>query len=132
MSANIATPPPPALAHRLNLHALRVAVLLLAVAILNALDLLYTLFAQRIDQLYELNPITAAFLNAGLFPSFICFKILMVLCGLGILWKMRASRLTLPACWILFFAYAWLGLIWIQWVSTINTTYELRLSSALP
>ena len=133
MSAISAYPPhSPALAQRLNVRSLRVAVLLLAVAILNALDLLYTLFAQRIGWLNEANPFTAVFLQYGLFPSFVCFKILMVVCGLGILWKMRASRLALPACWIIFLTYAWLGLIWIQWVRTVSTTYEIRLSSAVP
>jgi hypothetical protein len=122
----------PALAKRLDLKSLRVAVLLLAVAILNVLDLLLTIFAHSINQLNEVNPFTGVFLQAGLFPSFICFKILMVFCGVGILWKMRFSRLTIPACWVLLISYAWLGLVWIQWVRTINQTYEFRLTSALP
>jgi len=122
----------PTLAQRLDRRSLRVAILLLAIAILNAIDLIYSLFAQRIGMLYEMNPVIAAFLREGLLPSLVCFKILMVLCGLGILWKLRHCRLTVPACWVLLIVYAWLGVVWIQWVHTVNQTYELRLTSALP
>ena len=121
----------PALVKRLDQRSLRVAYLLAAVALLNALDLLLTVFAHSINQLYEANPFIGVFLQLGLFPSFICFKILMIFCGLGILWKMRSSRLAIPACWVRVISYAWLGLVWIQWFRTINMTYEYRLSSAL-
>ena len=118
----------PQLTRRIDRRSLRVAILLAAIAILNALDLIYTLFAYRIGMLNEVNPLTEVFLQAGLLPSFICFKILMVFCGLGILWKMRYSRLTIPACWVLLLAYSWLGLIWCEWVRTIIRIFEDRLS----
>jgi len=103
---------------------MRVALMLSAVAILNAIDLVYTLFAQRIGMLDEMNPLTAVYLQTGLMPSFICFKVLMVMCGLGIIWKTRHSRLAVPACWVLFIAYAWLGTVWVEWVKTVIHLYE--------
>jgi hypothetical protein len=111
----------PRLAHTVGFRrTLRVLVLLLAVAILNAIDLLYTLVANSIHQLHEMNPLAAVFLQQGLISSLISFKLLMVICGLGMLWKLRSSRLTLPACWVLLLAYSYLGLVWYQWVNVIS------------
>jgi hypothetical protein len=109
----------------------RVALMLLALAILNGVDLAYSLFADRINQLNELNPVMAALLGVGPGP-FVAFKILMVICGLSLLWKFRYCRLTIPACWVLFVAYVSLGIVWVQWVQTISGAYEIRLSSAIP
>lgn len=120
----------PQLSRRIDRRSLRVAVLLTAIAILNALDLTYTIFANHIGLLNEINPLTAVFLQAGLLPSFICFKILMVFCGLGILWKMRYSRLTIPACWVLLIAYSWLGIVWCEWVHMVIRIFECRLSTS--
>jgi hypothetical protein len=123
---------PPALVGKVDARSLRVGVLLGAIAVLNGLDLLYTLFAQNIGMLHEMNPFTAVFLRNGLYSSLVCFKILMVLGGLSILWKMRRSRLAIPACWVLLVAYVVLGFVWVQWVWTVNNNFELRLSSAMP
>jgi hypothetical protein len=121
----------PALTRRVDTRSVRVGVLLAAIAILNGLDLLYTLFAQNIGMLDEMNPVTAGLLGQGFYGSAISFKIIMVICGLGILWKLRYSRLALPACWGLLITYVWLGTVWVQWVRLVNNTFELRLSSAL-
>jgi hypothetical protein len=115
-----------------DFRTLRVSVLLLAVAILNAVDLAFTLFADRISLLNEINPIAAAFLQAGLTPSLVCFKILMVTCGLGMIWRLRHSRLAIPACWILFLAYAGLAVIWYIWVRDVTFGGELRFSQLAP
>ncbi len=113
-------------------QSLYVAVLLMAVAILNVIDLVYTLFAHRIGMLNEMNPVTAAFIESGRVNGLICFKIIMVGGGLGMLWKLRRCRLTIPACWVLVIAYVWLGVVWIQWVQTVNQVFEVRLTSAVP
>jgi hypothetical protein len=114
-----------------DMRSLRVGLMLLALAILNGFDLAYSLFAHRISQLNEMNPVMAALLSFGPMP-FITFKVLLVISGLSLLWKFRYCRLTIPACWVLFTAYASLGLVWVQWVHTVNSTFELRLSSAIP
>jgi hypothetical protein len=114
-----------------DVQSLRVALMLLALAILNGFDLAYSLFAERISQLNEMNPVMAALLGQG--PAlFAAFKIIMVCSGLGLLWKLRYCRLTIPACWLLFAAYVSLSVIWVQWVHTVSSTFEVRLSSALP
>jgi hypothetical protein len=136
MSANVCGrvefPSLPALSSGASTRSVRVGVLLAAIAILNGLDLLYTLFAQNIGMLDEMNPLTARLLGQGFYGSAIGFKIVMVVCGLGILWKLRYNRLALPACWVLLLAYVWLGTVWVQWVRLINASFEIRLSSALP
>jgi hypothetical protein len=121
----------PALTKRLDARSIRVGVLLAAIAVLNGIDLIYTLFAQNIGMLDEMNPVTAGLFGHGFYGSAIGFKIVMVCSGLGILWKLRFSRLAIPACWVLLMTYVWLGTVWVQWVQLINTTFELRLSSAL-
>ncbi len=121
----------PTLTRRLDSRSVRVGVLLAAIAILNGIDLIYTLFAHNIGMLDEMNPVTAALFGSGFYDSAIGFKIIMVGCGLGILWKLRYSRLAIPACWVLLLTYMWLGTVWVQWVRLVNSTFEMRLSSAL-
>ena len=123
-------------AHHKSRRAFRVGLLITAVAILNLIDLMYTVFADGVDRathlemFHEMNPLAAVFLQLGLLRSLICFKILMVGCGLGLLWKVRQSRWAVPACWILLAAYVLLGGMWWAWVSDLNQTMEFRLVAA--
>jgi hypothetical protein len=107
----------------------RVAVLLAGVIILNFTDLLYTLFADRIGMLDEMNPIAAVFLQTGLRPSLICFKLLMILCGAGMLWKLRHSRWAIPACWVLVIAYSGLSVLWYIWVRDVTISLEVPMAA---
>jgi hypothetical protein len=118
----------PSAAGSFHVHSLRVGVLLGAIAILNGIDLVYTLFAENIGMLHEMNPITAAFLQRGLYGGAACFKILTVAAGIGILWRLRHHRLTLPVCWVLLITYVWLGTVWVQWVRLITDTLEAGLN----
>ena len=122
----------PTLTPRLDFRALRVGVLLTAVCILNGVDLVYTLFANRIGMLHEMNPLADAFIQTGLTPSLICFKLLMMICGLGLLWKVRENKLVIPACWLLFVTYVGLSVLWYLWVSSVNHDMEVRIANALP
>jgi len=129
--ANVFHLPAPRLAQDAGAgRTFRILLLLGAVAILNGVDLLYTLFASRIHILNEVNPIAAVFIQQGLVSSLVSFKILMVVCGLGMLWKLRASHWTVPACWTLLIAYTYLGVIWYQWVCAVNSMYETTLVNA--
>lgn len=123
--------PRPKLAQK-DLRAIRVGMFLLAVAILNTFDLIYTLLAYRMGMLNEVNPLAQVFLQQGLTVSLIAFKILMVFCGLGMIWKLRNSRLAIPACWILLAAYTGLSILWYTWVQMITSNVETRLTSSLP
>jgi hypothetical protein len=121
----------PRLVSRLDHRTAQVAVLLGAVAVLNFVDLFCTLFAQRIGELSELNPLADVFLRLGLVPSLICYKILMVFCGLGVLWKGRRSRLCVPACWVLLAVYVSLSILWYAWANEVSGSMEVELSSAV-
>jgi hypothetical protein len=123
-----------AITRRFDSRSLRVGVLLMALAILNGVDLIYTVFAQQIDQLEEVNPVVAALLHlgGGGVGMVVAFKVVLVSGSLGLLWKFRHNRLTVAACWLLMVAYVSLGVVWIVWANAVNSTFEMQLSSAFP
>ena len=116
----------------LDRRSLRIAYLITAVGILNLMDLYCTLTANRMGMLDEMNPLAATFISLGLTPSLICYKILMVGCGLGILWKARHNRLVVPACWLLLGTYISLSVLWYMWVCTIRSDLGYRIANAMP
>jgi hypothetical protein len=128
----------PQLARQWDSRTLRIAVLIWAVAFLNVIDLVYTVFANHLSttsqhELFrEGNPLAAVFLNLGLIPSLICFKILMVSCGLGLLWKVRRSLWAVPACWVLVATYMGLAVMWCMWMRDATAAMEIVLTSATP
>jgi hypothetical protein len=111
-------------------NEVRVGLLLLLVAALNAIDLAYTLFAYRIGMLDEMNPLAAAYLSAGLERSFICYKLLMVIAGSVMLWRVRKSMWAGPACWVIVGVYVGLGWLWYEWVREVMSMYEMRIALA--
>jgi len=113
-------------------RALRVGMLLAAVIILNLMDLAYTLFAHRIGMLEEANPLAETFLRLGLTPSLICYKLLLVICGLMILWRLRLSRWVPAALWVLVFAYGGLSVMWYAWVKDVTYIYETQAAVVSP
>jgi hypothetical protein len=118
--------------HQENERTFRILALFLAILVLNALDLVYTLFAHRIGMLDEVNPLAETFLRLGLTPSLICYKLLLVLCGLMILWRLRLSRWVPAALWLLVFAYVALSVMWYLWVKDVTYIYETQASAATP
>jgi len=115
-----------------NERTLRILALFLAILVLNALDLVYTLFAHKIGMLDEVNPLAETFLRLGLTPSLICYKLLLVLCGLMILWRLRLNRWVPAALWLLVFAYVGLSVMWYLWVKDVTYIYETHASAAMP
>ena len=111
-------------------NGVRIATLLVALGVLNGIDLAYTLFAYQIGMLQELNPIAAAYLTTGLMPSFVAYKLLMFLAGAVMLWRVRKSGWAGPACWLLVLVYAGLGVLWYEWVREVLSMYEMRLALA--
>src|ERR1051325_6284720 len=79
-------------------RALHVMLLLGLVALLNAGDLAYTLFAHRIGLLDEMNPVAESFLSHDLMTSLISYKLLLVLAGSTMLYRLRRSGWAVPAC----------------------------------
>ena len=113
---------------RLDSRPYHIALLLSLVAILNGVDLAYTLFAHRIGMLDEMNPLAESFLSQGLEPSLICYKLLMVIAGSTMLWRLRRSGWAIPACWLLIVAYSALAVLWYVWISDIMGFLEARLT----
>jgi hypothetical protein len=113
-------------------QSFRVAMLLFAVMMLNAVDLMYTLFAYGIQQMTELNPLADTFFAVGRMNSLICYKLLMVGCGCGMLWRLRRSRWAVPGCWVLLTAYTILAFVWLAWVKNITYSYETLLVTMTP
>jgi len=109
---------------RFDTRAFHIALLLVMVAILNAVDLSCTLFAHRIGLLEEMNPVANSFLAQGLEPSFISYKILMVLAGSMMLWRVRSSGWAIPACWIMIGTYTALTITWCIWVKDTCGLFE--------
>ena len=107
-------------------NSMRVGLLLGLLGLLNAVDLAFTLFAYRIGMLDEMNPLAAAYLAAGLKPSFIAYKLLMYLAGSVMLWRVRKSPWSGPACWIMVAVYVGLAWLWYQWVGEVLRIFEIR------
>jgi hypothetical protein len=116
----------PALAVGLPPRAQRIALLLFLLNALSLTDLGCTLFAQRLGMLHEMNPVASAFLTAGLEPSFICYKLVLMIAGSTMLWKLRGSAWALPACCVLVGAYAGLTVVWYEWVQMVTPVLEAR------
>jgi len=121
----------PALHPPASARTLRIASLLVLLAILNAVDLACTLFAHRIGWLHEMNPIAETFLSQDLEPSLISYKLLMCIAGSTMLWRLRHSRLALAACWFIVAANCALTLLWYLWSKEVIFTYETRLTWGL-
>jgi hypothetical protein len=105
-----------------------ILVLLVVMAILSWADLILTLFAHDIRLLKEMNPIAEAFLSADLRPSFICYKLLMVLAGGTMMWKLRQSRWAVPACWLVIVAHIALSVLWYFWLREVVLIYQTRIA----
>jgi hypothetical protein len=114
----------PELTRRLDHRAIRIAILLSLVIALNFTDLAYTLFAQSIGMLHEQNPIAASFLTLNPGQTLVCYKLLMLLAGTFMLWKMRHHRCTIVGCWVLVSAYACLGVVWWMWVQQMSQIFD--------
>src|SRR5207248_191051 len=114
---------------RLDRRARHILYMMIGVAFLNFLDLFCTLTANRMGMLDENNPLAAIFIKLGLTPSLICFKILMVSCGLGMLWRARASRLVVPACWLLLGTYTVLTILWYCWACAVREDLGMRIAN---
>ncbi len=102
----------------------RIGLLLFLLNVLSLTDLLCTLMANRLGLLNEINPLAGAFLIVGLKSSFVCYKLVLMIAGTTMLWKLRGSRWVLPACTIVVGAYAGLSCVWVQWMWTVIPALE--------
>ena len=114
--------------NRIEPRALHIGLLLALLALLNFVDLACTLFAHRLGLLDEMNPLAESFLGQGLEPSLISYKLLMILAGSTMLYRVRRSGWAIPACWLLITAYCALSIMWYLWMRDVTWSLEARLA----
>jgi len=104
----------------LSRRPVRVALLLLAVWLLNGFDLFFTIWASRMGPFQELNPLAAMVLGNGNYTGIILYKAGLVLLATGILWYHRHYSFSETGCWMITFVYAALALRWHRYYETWN------------
>jgi hypothetical protein len=107
-------------------QSLRVAMLLVVIALLNCIDLVYTIFAHRQGLLMELNPIAANMFSMDAESSVICFKAMTVLLGSLIMWRLRYTPWVTGACWLVIAVYAGLAVRWWIWAGDFVDLMKLE------
>jgi len=90
----------------------RVALLLAAVSLINALDLACTLLASGHEAFREVNPIARALL--GNLPLFVAFKALPVALAVLVMARARRRPFVEPLCWGLCGVYSILACVWCR------------------
>lgn len=99
----------------------RVLLLLSAVWVLNAFDLGYTMLESTRQHFVELNPVASALLK-GPDHWIVAYKAGLVLCGSSILLALRRFALAECSCWLLFFAYCYVGGLWSRYYQELLIT----------
>ena len=107
----------------LRRRPIRVAVLLLAVWVLNGFDLLFTILATRIGAFTELNPVAAIVLDSGNYAILAAYKISLVGLGSWILWHYRNVRFSEIGCWMMAMLYGGVALRWHRYYEIFNYYY---------
>lgn len=98
-------------------RAHRVLCIVAGIWILNAFDLILTIFAHELGVLHEENPIAQEFLQGGTL-SIMLFKIGLVLLGSYPLLRFRSARIAELGALVVMIVYAFLAIRW-------STCYEL-------
>lgn len=96
-------------------RSVRVALLLSAVSLLNAFDLVFTILAARMGGLIELNPLAAVIVESGSHAALGAFKCLLVGPGLLVLWCCRRHRVSELGCWMLTLLFVGLSYRWYHY-----------------
>lgn len=98
----------------------RIALLLLAVWLMNGFDLLFTILAAQLGSFIELNPVAATFINGQNYAALGTYKAALVVIGTCLLWRCRYHRLSELGCWMLFFLYSGLAWRWLRYYQVWN------------
>jgi hypothetical protein len=90
----------------------RVALLLIAVGLLNGFDLFSTIVASRLGCFIEANPFAALVLGEGRYLALIVYKAILVLFASAILWRFRHHRFSELGCWLITLLYSAVAIRW--------------------
>ncbi len=91
----------------------RVFLLVIMLWVLNAFDLKFTLLAQNIGGVTEMNPIARMFVSDS--TALITYKFALIIPASIIFLAMRRRLLTEVGCWLLLGAHVALAFIWQQY-----------------
>ena len=90
----------------------RVCELLLAIWLLRAADLVFTLWAHLFTRFHELNPLAKALLDHNQLHGLIAFKLCLTALSSTIFWRLRKRPHTEAALWALLAVYVMLTFRW--------------------
>jgi len=88
----------------------RVVLGVIAVCVLNAFDLGFTLIARHHEFFWEVNPLARGMLDSA--AALVAFKATLVAFGAGVIVRYRRHRLAEVGCWCVCALYALLTGVW--------------------
>jgi hypothetical protein len=104
----------------------RVALVLLAVAMMGVADLLFTLTYMTNSGMMEMNPLARLAVSLGGVNMLVKFKLLTILLSAGILYCCRKHRSAEPWSWFCAAVMLTLTLHWVHYNATISDmTHEI-------
>lgn len=126
-SARSVQPRLPAAGRAGHYDPLRIMVLLALLVLLNLADLVFTLTADSVGLLHEVNPLAALLFRGHLGLDVIVFKLTAVSFGAAVLWRFRHNRWTPAACWLLVAVYLALAVTWVAWAHSFDDVMNMRM-----
>lgn len=96
----------------------RVLLMLAILWVISVFDLHFTLLAQEIGCMYELNPLAQGYIDSP--NALTAYKFALLLPATGILMLFRRKRMTEMACGALCSIHVVLALIWMQYYSALD------------
>jgi hypothetical protein len=90
----------------------RISALLGLLWLLNLIDLLFTLWANRFIDFYEVNPIARILLHQGAIGPLVLYKVVLISIGSTIFWRTRRDVRAEVALWGVVLIYVALMIHW--------------------
>lgn len=103
---------------------------LIAIAIMAYADLDMTLAYATSVGMGEGNPVARAVMGIQSPLAVVSFKVLCTLIGIALLYRVRRSRATEPAAWLVLVIMAWLMIRWHGYTAGVAETPDLYVDAA--
>jgi hypothetical protein len=97
----------------------RVSHALLALWVLGAADLIFTIWAHRFTPFHELNPLARALLTQDALGGLCLFKITLTAFGSLIFWNLRGHTRAEAALWVMVAVYFALAIRWSNYTTDV-------------
>lgn len=95
----------------------RMGELIVAVCLLSACDLVFTLWAHYFTAFHELNPLARQLMQSGMIGSLVIFKVGLTAVGAMIFWRLRHRIHAEVGIWLVLVAYVLLTFRWSNYTS---------------